>query len=137
MDKNFLAKSDKLYEWNKVKISFHNKPNRKKSFRESDVQWVACGENVGTEINGKGKVYTRPVYVLRKLDARSFVGIPLTTQKKTGTWYVQLNFQGKEIRAVISQIRTFSTKRMYERIGQLDEQDVNRIKRALRELLKL
>lgn len=123
--------------WNKAKIILSRRQYDGKHLREGEIRWLACGENIGTEINGKGKDYARPVLVLKKLDKRSFIGIPMTTRQKDGSWYIKVNFQGKEVRAVIAQIRLFSSSRVYKRIGRLDENDMAKIKKGLRSLLTL
>lgn len=46
---------------------------------EGEVWWVAIGENVGVEINGKSRYFSRPVIVFRKLSHLGFMGIPLST----------------------------------------------------------
>lgn len=134
---NIEHKAKQLTDWNKVKIHLHERKRDHKPFREGEIRWLACGENVGTEINGKGKIYVRPVLILKRLDSHAVVGIPMTTQQKDGSWYIKVKFHGREIRAVISQIRIFSTKRLYNRIGRLDEQDVKNIKKGLAKLLDL
>lgn len=56
----------------------HNPP----FFKERDIWWCAVGENVGTEVCGKGKNFSRPVLVLKRLSRRNFFGLPMTTKSK-------------------------------------------------------
>ena len=79
--------------------------------KEGDIWWCSCGENVGVEINGKNELFSRPVLVYKKLSRFGFVGIPLTSQVKYGSWYVEFDFKGKRQTAVLAQIRTFSVSR--------------------------
>lgn len=92
------------------------------------------GENVGIEINGKGKLFSRPVLVFKKLSELGFLGIPMTTQEHVGSWYVKIRFRGRDIRAVLSQIRVFSVKRLCDRMGTIDESDLTKIKAGLANL---
>ena len=91
------SKHDLLEEWFPVKESKHNTSlNKIPKVNESDVWWVAVGENVGVEINGKSEYFSRPVLVCKKLSHLGFMGIPLTTQKHDGSWYVSFRFQEKD-----------------------------------------
>ena len=74
-------------EWIRLKRKIHYR-GRETDFSEGEVWWCGCGENVGVEINGKNRYFSRPVLIFRKLDKKSFMGIPLTSRSKRGTWYV-------------------------------------------------
>ena len=99
-----------------------------------EVWWVAVGENVGIEINGKSDYFSRPVLVYKKLSHLGFMGIPLTTKNHEGAWYVGFSFQHKEVQAVLSQARVFSALRLYNRLGQLAEDDMEKIKNGFRNI---
>lgn len=101
---------------------------------EGEVWWVAIGENVGVEINGKSRYFSRPVIVFRKLSHLGFMGIPLSTQRHSGSWYVNFRFQNKEVCAILSQARTFSSARLYTRLGQIAEDDMEKVKNGFSSL---
>ena len=61
---NFLQKRD-FQRWTPIKSKVHNMA-RMRTFDEGQIWWVVVGENVGIEIGGKGQLYLRPVYILRK-----------------------------------------------------------------------
>lgn len=121
--------------WIKLKEKIHY-GNSTPKITEGDVWWCSCGENVGVEINGKNRLFSRPVLVYKKLSRYGFIGVPLTSQRKTGSWYVNFVFQDKEQTAVLSQIRTFSVSRLSSRMGVLDASDMNRIKELTVRFLK-
>lgn len=73
-------------------------------------------------------MFSRPVFVYRKLSREGFMGIPLSTKVKDGTWYAKITFQNKEHVACLAQARIFSVSRMYEKMGELDDKDVEKIK---------
>lgn len=130
-----MQKQDKLLDWLLVKWQKHNTPKEKlQFFSEGDIWWTAVGENVGIEINGKSELFSRPVLVFKKLSELGFLGIPMTTQEHVGSWYVKIRFRGRDIRAVLSQIRVFSVKRLYDRMGTIDESDLAKIKAGLANL---
>jgi mRNA interferase MazF len=122
---------EKDYErWMPVKTKLHNANNIPAAFKEGDIWWCAFGENIGVEIDGKGRQFSRPVYVYKKLSREGFLGIPLTTQLKTGSWYVEFDFKGIKENANLAQIRVISSKRLTDKIGSLDDGDRVRIKRG-------
>lgn len=115
-------------EWIRIKQKVHESDASPVFFKEGDIWWCAVGENVGVEINGKGDTFSRPVLVYKKLSKNGFVGIPLSTKMKEGTWYVSFTFKEKEVCANLSQIRTFAASRMLDKMGTLDEGDREKIK---------
>jgi len=123
MEDIFDEKEGKLDLWNVLKLKLH-KGHVAPHISEGEVWWVSCGENIGVEINGKSKSYTRPVLVYHKFNRESFLGIPFTTQKHTGSWYVPFKFQGRQNYAVLNQIRCFDARRLHRRMGRLDELDM-------------
>lgn len=118
-----------LENWFLIKEMKHNKGIKKiPKIANGEVWWVAIGENVGVEINGKSEYFSRPVIVFSKLSHLGFMGIPLTTQEHTGSWYVNFRFQGKDVGAVLSQAKVFSTARLYSRLGQVAEDDMEKVR---------
>ncbi|MBR2659329.1 type II toxin-antitoxin system PemK/MazF family toxin [Candidatus Saccharibacteria bacterium] len=124
----------RFYEWIKVKKSLHES-SIQKCVKEGEVWWCGMGENVGVEINGKNEEFSRPILVFKKFGKYEFMGIPLSTKYHKGSWYVTYNFQGKKRTAVLCQAKTISVKRLYKRIGQLDEKDMLAIGNGFYKLL--
>ena len=60
---------------------------------EGEIWWASIGENVGAEINGKSQDFSRPIVIFRKLAHGFYFVVPLTTQIRNGSWYV--NFMEK------------------------------------------
>ena len=103
---------------------------------EGDLWWCATGENVGTEASGKGRDFTRPIVILKKFGRVSFLGIPTTTRKQKGSWYVAFKHQGIDETAMLNQARVLSYKRLYSKMGTLDDQDFKNIKEAYLSLFR-
>jgi hypothetical protein len=97
-------------------------------FNEREIWWCFVGENVGVEISGKGKMFRRPVLVLKKLDKSSFIGIPFTGTKRIGNWYCQILFNNKPNTVILSQIRHFDYRRMANILGTIPKDDFELIK---------
>lgn len=106
-----------------------------RTIKEGEVWWCGVGENVGVEINGKDSYFARPVVILKKLSRYNFIGIPLTSQLHSGTWYVTFMFNERTQVAIVAQVRNFSVARLYRKMGELPECDFALIKNGLRSLL--
>ena len=129
----FLTTVLATIDWLKIKLSLQNK-KAFRFFNEGEIWWCNIGMNLGTEIFGKGKDFTRPVLIAKKLSANSFLGIPLTTNPKDGTWYVPIVSGGKEARAVLSQARVMDRIRLADKIETLSSESLVRVRRALADL---
>lgn len=126
----------RFLEWIKLKSTLHHKEHIPPLFKEGEIWWCYFGENIGTEMNGKGDAFTRPVLVLKKYDKFSFLAIRLTTQSKEGTWYVTFTHNRKKQTAILSRAKMINYKRLKELVGKVDSVDFNGIKGAFLELHK-
>lgn len=106
-------------------------------FKEGEVWWCAVGLNIANESCGKGETFRRPVIILKKLSARNFIGIPISTQKKIGSWFADINIHGNTQSVLLYQIRMFSTNRFQRRLATLDGHDFAQVKEKLEILLEL
>lgn len=122
--------------WNDQKKQLE-KVGQKFLFKQGEVWWCAVGANVGDESCGKGDVFGRPVLILKKLSGENYIGIPLSTKRKTGTWFVEVRVHGEVVSALLYQIRMFSANRFQRRLTTLDVADFARVKEKLETLLEL
>ena len=129
----YIRKLRLLRKWTWLKSDLHIQAHIPK-ISEKDIWWASFGENIGVEINGKSNLYSRPILIFKKLSKYSFLGIPITSQRKTGSWYIQFSFRKKKSTAVLSQAKVMSVYRLYNRMGTLDNNDYNRIKEGFRSL---
>lgn len=106
-------------------------------FKQGDIWWCSVGLNIRTESCGKGKDYQRPVIVLKKLSSETFIGIPLSTKNKTGTWFIDIDIDGRKRCALLYQIRMFHANRLQHRFAALDKTDLTPVKEKLKTLLEL
>lgn len=123
-------------KWNSKKKEIENL-SVKFLFKTGDIWWCSVGLNIKAESCGKGENYQRPVLILRKLSGGSFIGIPLSTQKKEGTWFCEITVHGEKRYALLYQIRMFSSNRFQRRLASLDDADFKKVKEKLEELLEL
>lgn len=126
----------RFLEWIGLKEKLHNNESVPPFFKEGEIWWCHYGENVGTEMNGKGDRFTRPVLIYKKYDKYSFFALPLTTKHKNGSWYLNFVHNNKQQTIVLSQGRTISFKRLKELVGKVDSTDYKNIKKAFENLHK-
>lgn len=126
----------RFLEWFGLKEKLHNTDNIPPLVKERDLWWVSFGENVGSEINGKNKLFSRPGLVIKKLSRGFFLVAPTTSQKKEGTWYVPIKQEGRDMYVCLHQIRTIDYRRLSSRLGVVDEADFQRVKEAFLALYK-
>ena len=123
-------------QWNEQKKSLEAR-DIERLFKTGDIWWCSVGVNVQEESCGKGDTFRRPVLIIRKLSRKSFIGIPLSTQKKTGTWFCDISILGGTQYVLLYQIRMFSANRLQRRLTTLDEKALARVKEKLEALLEL
>jgi mRNA interferase MazF len=103
---------------------------------EREVWWCALGVNVGFEQDGSGRQHNRPVLILKGLSAQTFLAIPLTTSKHMHPLRRTAGIvEGKEARALLSQMRVIDTKRLIRKIGYLEKDHFEDIREAIRDML--
>ncbi|MBQ9019758.1 hypothetical protein IJ096_00290, partial [Candidatus Saccharibacteria bacterium] len=71
--------NDQLFdEWNDKKKILSKRKNIP-HFKEGEIWWCSCGQNLGMEMNG-GKEFMRPVLIMRKFDGNGFMGMYISRQ---------------------------------------------------------
>ncbi|KKT40232.1 MAG: 2,4-dihydroxyhept-2-ene-1,7-dioic acid aldolase [Parcubacteria group bacterium GW2011_GWA2_44_13] len=123
-------------KWIQLKEKLHNVQKEPPLVKERDLWWISFGENIGSEINGKSDLFSRPAIVLKKLSRSFYLVAPTTTKKKEGTWYVEIKQEGKFVYVCIHQIRIIDYRRLSSKLGQIDTNDFAKIKKAFWELYK-
>ena len=120
--------------WHKIKKSVDDGENR--VYKERDIWWCSLGVNVGFGQDGRGKLYRRPVVVVRGLSHQTCVVVPLTTSPKKNRHRVKLGkaIGDKSSSAIISQLKVVDTKRFVRRVGVLEKEKFTTLKNAVRNL---
>lgn len=127
-----------------MNINIYDKWNEKKKaiknidifIRERDIWWCKIGKNVGQD--GVGDNFSRPVLILKKLDGKTCIILPLTTQENIGTWFYGLeNVNNRKNWVMLNQVKLISINRLYYYIGYIDVEDFTKIKKQLTLLLEL
>ncbi len=124
-----------FHSWVEVKEESHLKEDRL-LFKVRDVWWCKLGANIGDEEDGKGRLFLRPVLVIRKFNKRVFIGLPFSSIiKEDNYFYYKFEFQGKPQSVIISQIRLFDSKRLSHKLGAVSNADFKEIKEKTKNLI--
>ena len=126
----------KFLEWIVLKQQLHDTSSQAPLVRERDIWWLSLGENIGSEINGKNRLFSRPALVLKKLAHGFFLIAPTTTKEHEGSWYVKINYAHKDMWICLHQIRTVDNRRLSGQLGQVGIDDFSQVKVAFWKLYK-
>lgn len=119
--------------WNKRKKETQNK-SVPPLFTECEVWWCALGINIGSEEDGKGENYLRPVLILRKFNKSVFYGLPITSKSKDDKFHISIN-SGEIIESIIlSQMRLIDAKRLSHLVVKITSNELKEVKKKLKEL---
>ncbi len=109
---------DDAKRWIKEKVLMHIRA-REVYFAEREIWWASVGWNVGSEINGKGDNFERPVLVFKKVSNKTAYVLPITSTFEIGSphHYPFVNHQGEENAIALTQLRLMSTFRLIRKVG--------------------
>lgn len=124
-----------FFDWFKLKERLHSSQQKPPLVSPGDIWWASLGENVGSEINGKSDLFSRPVIIFKKLSHGFYFVIPTTTQSKSGSWFVGFRQKGKDMVACLHQSRAIDHRRLSSKLGSLDDEDFVKIRRGFHRLL--
>lgn len=125
-----MDNSAKLDKWNAVKKSVDKKKFKQK-IEIQRIYWVSVGQNIGSEVYGKGKDFARPVLVVKVFFNDTFLGVPLTSKAKNKTGRLYYKFIDSKNRlqvALLGQIRIFDIKRVANYISKVEKSDFEKIR---------
>ena len=120
--------------WIILKEKLDNEMGRP-NIKVKEVRWCAIGHNVGSEIDGKGELFARPVVILKIVSTNTCLILPLTNSSKAGAFTFDFNFKGKDIKARLDQVRIVDLKRIKSKVGELPILKFESIKKAARDFL--
>jgi len=108
-------------KWNSLKKQLNEKDKIIK-FSQGNIYFMSIGINIGHETYGKDSLFLRPVLVYKKLSKTMFVGIPLTSSTKEGSYYFSFNYKkGKTSTAMLNQIRVLDIRRTEYLSGRINK----------------
>jgi len=121
----------KFDSWNELKKKINSRNPIYVS--ERDIWFCSVGLNIGSEQSGKHELFERPVLVIKKVTSNTFIGVPLTSNKKKGSWYVEI--ESTDSSAIISQVKLFDTRRLARKINVIPIEEFEVIKNKLKDYI--
>lgn len=123
-------------KWHTRKELLHEEEKRA-FFNEREVWFCSLGANVGSEQDGVGERFLRPVVILKKFNSEIFWGVPTTRNNKKGDFYLRFSFQKNDFTtAILSQVRLIDAKRLSHPIGMIRRRDFKELKKRFISFLK-
>ena len=101
-----------------------------------EIWWCQLGVNIGTELDGHGKRFLRPGVIVRSFGPDACLVVPLTKSLRQHPLRVPVGkVQNNEARANISQMRIVDTRRLVEKIGFLEKETFQTLRKVAKDLL--
>jgi len=121
--------------WNDEKKRVHAR-TRTPFCHERELWWCSLGVKVGFEQDGSGTAFRRPVLVLKHLSRETFLAVPLTKSSRKHPLRIPLGeIDGEEAQAILSQMRVIDTHRLVRKIGILDLERFEDMRKAVKAML--
>lgn len=123
-------------KWNEVKKQVNKKENIE--FYQGNIYFMSIGKNIGYESLGKNNLFLRPILVYKKLSKSTFIGIPLTSKKKEGSYYFSFNYK-KDVTstAMLNQMRVFDIRRSEYLSGKVNKNIYKNLEIKINEFMKI
>lgn len=121
--------------WNRIKQDINYKVPGEVHIKEGEIWWCSIGINIGNEIDGKNNLFERPVLILKRFPNNSCLIVPLSTTDKEHQFVIPFEVNNKISKAVISQIRTISSKRLIRRMHKLPDNKFEVIRNFVKAML--
>jgi mRNA interferase MazF len=122
--------------WNSVKQRIE-KEERKVYIRAGEIRWATVGVNIGSEIDGKGVSFTRPVLILHVIGSHLALIVPLSTKVKDVAGYISFTWKEKTTALCVHQMRVISQKRILSRKGRVSKNRLQTIQREIKHFYNL
>lgn len=123
--------------WIMTKQKIDSEPLTQYRIRAGEIRWCAMGVNIGSEIDGKGSVFTRPVLVIHVIGQSMALIVPCSTTNKNPVGYVPFVVKGKKQKLCLIHTRTISQKRLYDRIEHISNSRLEKTKQDLKQFFYL
>lgn len=122
--------------WNEKKKITHQSA-KIPYFNVKEIWWVQLGKNISSESLGKGNDFLRPVIILQKFYGKSALIIPLTSQKKEGSYYFSFKDNKDAMQtAILPQIRYVDGRRFRHQLALVPDDVFLDLQEKLLSLIK-
>lgn len=120
--------------WNILKKKIETRQFHSDSFPQEGEVWMNnVGQNIGSEQDGTGESFSRPVLVIKKFNTKIFWIIPLSTKQKNLYFYYNFTDQNQEkVSAILAQLKLSSRKRFERRMYVCDKKVLQEVRLRLK-----
>lgn len=124
-------------QWNTEKKIIENTNSKAFYANERGVYWCSLGVNIGWEQDGTPNRHERPVLIVKKFNSKMVWAVPLSSkQKDIKFYYNYTDPNGKNVAAILAQLRLISTKRLIRKLYVLNEREFQQIKKKIRDYIQ-
>lgn len=124
-------------DWNKLKKEIESNENEVGTFPKEGEVWIShFGKNIGSEQNGSGEDFSRPILIIKKFNNHMFWAVPLSTKQKSFDFYFNYIDQNNEkVSAILAQMKLVSVKRVRRMLYRIPEEIFKEIREKLKSFL--
>ena len=106
------------------------------AYHTREIWWCALGTNIGSEQDGTGHNFDRPVVIVRGFNREVCFVVALMGRKRTSPFHFPVGvIEDREASAILSQVRLLDTKRLVRKLGTLHIKKFNALIARLKETL--
>jgi len=111
--------------WNehKKRIEKRTGPHAK----PGEIWWTYWGVNVGHEMDGKGELSRRPVFILTSF-SRIVLAIPITSHVSDSRFYIPITLHNHKSWLALTHAKHIDTRRLYARVRLEDSATLNKVR---------
>lgn len=85
-----------------------------------EIWWVSFGINVGSEQDGRGNNFERPVLIIKRLSSNMYYVLPISTKSKRIDLHKPIVHDTVKGYVLLDQMKAIDKKRLQRKIGKLD-----------------
>ena len=131
---SLLIQAGLFSTWNETKQEIHlYRPPV--FFNRREIWFCSIGVNIGQEQNGHREYFERPVLIFKKFNDNLFLGFPLTSKKKIGKYYFEIEMPKGASSVILSQLRVLDAKRLNRKVRRIAESEYNDLFKAFVKLI--
>ncbi len=101
--------------WNEIKKSI-NSQHRNDCINVGEFWWANIGLNIGSEQNGTGNNYERPVLIVKRLSKNTVLVFPLTTKINQSNTLFEIDSDNF---VILNQVKTIDIKRLSRQLKNI------------------
>lgn len=112
------------------------KRKRRSEVKVGAIYWANIGENIGSELVGKGRDFARPVLILAQFNFRMVLVIPITSRIHDQRGYHEIVVAGKLERLALEQVRPIDVLRIGDFLDEVAPGELEKIRKHWMKLMK-